>query len=109
MTTTDRRLGESEAHYRTLVEHFPNGGVFLFDRDLRYIVAGGTGLADSGLSKEMFEGKTIREVFPPEVADRDEPALQAALRGEVTRVEVLFGGATFVVHTLPVKDERGSI
>lgn len=102
-------LRESEARYRTLFENFPNGSVFLFDQDLRYTVASGVGLAASGLSPDMFEGKTIWEIFPPEVARRDEPILRAALLGETTRVEVPFGASTFLVHTLPVKDERDHI
>lgn len=105
----EEALRESEARYRTLFENFPNGSVFLFDRELRYTVASGTGLAASRLSPDMFEGKTIAEIFPPEVASRDEPVLRAALRGEATRVEVPFGGSTYLVHTLPVKDDTGTI
>ena len=112
--TTRRMLGEealrtSEARYRALVEHFPNGAVFLFDRDLRYVVAGGTGLATSGLSPEMVIGKTIWELFPAEIAARDEPTLRAALRGVHTRVEVAYGDQTFVVHTSPVTDAEDAI
>ena len=105
----EEALRNSEARYRTLFENFPNGSVFLFDKDLRYTLASGTGLAANGLAPHMFEGKTIWEIFPPEVAARDEPFLRAALRGERTRVEVSFGPKTFVVHTLPVKDERDMI
>ena len=92
----------AEARYRTLVQHFPNGAVFLFDRDLRYTLAGGTGLAASGLSSAQFAGKTLWDIFPPEVAARDEPILRAALRGEATRAEVPFGERIYLVHTVPV-------
>ena len=102
-------LRESEARYRTLFENFPNGSVFLFDHNLRYTVASGTGLAAAGLDLDMFTGKTLWEIFPPEIAERDAPILGAALRGETTRVEVPFGAKTFLVHTIPVKDERGVI
>ncbi len=102
-------LRESEARYRTLFDNFPNGSVFLFDRDLRYTVASGTGLADSGFSPDMFEGKTIWEISPPEIATRDAPVLRAALRGEATHVEVPFASRTYLVHTLPVKDEADVI
>ena len=97
-------LRESEARYRTLFENFPNGSVFLFDQDLRYVLANGTGLVANGFSPDMFEGKTLLGNLPPEIAARDEPILRAALRGESTRVEVPFGTRSFVVHTMPVKD-----
>ena len=105
----EQALYESEARYRTLAENFPNGAVFLFDRDLCYTLASGTGLVDNGLSPDAFEGKTIWEIFPPEIAARDEPYLRAALQGEATRVEVTFGDRTHLVQTLPVKDEVGTI
>ena len=111
---TERKRAEaalraSEARYRTLAEQFPNGAVFLFDHELRYTVASGTGLTATGLSAAMFVGKTIWEVFPPEIAARDAPVLRAALRGELTQAEVPFGAHTFLVHTRPVMDEHGSI
>ena len=49
--------------YRTLIKHYPNGSVFLFDRDLRYTLVDGQGLAAVGLSKEQLEGKTLWEVL----------------------------------------------
>src|ERR671939_620730 len=50
----EAELRASEARYRTLVEHFPNGAIFLFDHALRYTLAGGTGLAAAGLTPDMF-------------------------------------------------------
>ena len=48
-----------------LMRSFPQGAIFTFDEDLRYLSAGGFGLADVGLSREMLDGKTIFEVFDP--------------------------------------------
>ncbi|HSF75100.1 MAG TPA: PAS domain-containing protein, partial [Microcoleus sp.] len=59
-------LEKSQEMYRTLIKHYPNGSVFLFDRDLRYTLVDGQGLAAVGLSKEQLEGKTLWEVSPPE-------------------------------------------
>ena len=75
---TDRKLAEealrqSEQLYRTLASNFPNGAVMLFDRELRYTLAEGTELAAVGLSKELMEGKTIWEIFPPEFCCAVEP------------------------------------
>lgn len=105
----EHALSASEARYRTLVDHFPNGAVLLFDQELRYVVAGGTGLADAGLSPQMVVGKTIWDIVPPEVAARDEPILRAALRGESTRVENSYGERTYMVHTLPVTDSQDRV
>lgn len=102
-------LRESEARYRTLVSHFPNGGVFLFDRDLRYLVAGGLGLQAVGLSPASLEGKTVWEALPPEACSVLEPVYWAALQGETAVCEVPYGGRLYLVHTRPVYDEQGVV
>ncbi|HZM85637.1 MAG TPA: PAS domain S-box protein [Blastocatellia bacterium] len=111
---TDRKLAEdalrtSELRYRTLAHNFPNGGVALFDRDLRFMIADGTDLARVGLSKEKLEGRTIWEVFSPEVADALEPAYRAALEGRTTVDEVHLRGSVYLRHAVPVTDAHGEI
>ena len=104
----DALLGAA-ARYRTVAENFPNGMVALFDRDLRYTVVNGEGLAAIGLSGSDLEGKRLRDVFPPDVYERDEPALLAALNGERTDALVAFGAQHFRVVTLPVKNAAGEV
>jgi signal transduction histidine kinase len=104
--TTRRHLEEC---YQTIVENFPNGLIALYDHDLRYRLVKGDGLARIGLTSADFEGKRLRDVFPPAVYERDEPTLRAALRGERTTVIVPFGNEFFRVMTLPVYDSKGEI
>ena len=105
----DAALRDSEELYRTLARNFPNGAVILYDSDLRYTIADGAGLAAVGLSKEMLEGKTIWEVFPPDISAAQEPHYRAALAGAPSVFEQPFAGRIYQVNALPVKDERGVI
>lgn len=108
--TTEAQSKISQEAYRAIIENFPNGTVALFDRDLRYTLMGGSQMMPSGESvREMLEGKRLRDVFPPEIVERDEPHLRAALAGDSRTNEVGFGDSTFVVHTLPVKDPSGEV
>lgn len=102
-------LRRSEQLQRTLIDNFPNGMVALFDHELRYTVAGGLGLRDIGLPPADLEGKRLRDIFPPEVYERDEPALRAALAGETRIAELAFGDQYFEVRTMPVYDDGGQI
>ncbi len=102
-------LRKSEEVYRTLVKNFPNGVVLLFDRDLRFTVAEGVELANIGLSQELLQGKTLREVFSSEICDLLEPNYHAALCGVTKTTEVPYGDRIYLVHTVPVKNEDGSI
>lgn len=102
-------LKKSEALYRTFASNFPNGGVFLFDTDLRFTLADGLGLAEAGLSKEQLEGKTIWEAVPSEVATYIEPFYRAALAGETVVTEIPFRGFIYWVYHLPITNDRGEI
>ncbi len=106
---TEAVLRQSEARYHTVIEHFPNGGIFLIDHDLRYTFAGGQGLHDVGLSPAMLEGKTVWEIFDAETATILEPHYRNALAGENAVFEVAFGRFIYQVHTLPLHDEHGSV
>lgn len=88
---------------------FPQGAVFTWDHDLRYLSAGGHGLADVGLSRDLMEGRTIFEVFPPETAAAIEPMYRAALRGESTTVDVPYGDRVYSQHLAPVFDRAGNL
>lgn len=105
----EEELRRSEEMYRTLARNFPNGAVFLFDHDLRYAIAEGTGLATVGLSKSSLEGKTIWEALPAETCEFLEPNYRAALAGTTTQFELPYEDQVYILHALPVKDERGKI
>ncbi|MEG4216247.1 PAS domain S-box protein [Microcoleus sp. Pol14C6] len=102
-------LEKSQEMYRTLIKHYPNGSVFLFDRDLRYTLVDGQGLAVVGLSKELLEGKTLCEVSPPEDLQLFETTYRAALAGKENNFEYKYGGRIYSTTIAPVKNDRDEI
>jgi len=98
----EAELRRREALYRSILSQFPNGAVLLFDRDLRYRLAEGQGLAEVGLSKAGLEGRTIWEALSPETCAAIEPAYRAALAGDPTSFEAPFGGHHYVVQVSPL-------
>jgi PAS domain S-box-containing protein len=105
----ERQLQHSRERYRALVDHFPNGGVFLFDHDLRYTTVGGDELASVGLSPEAMVGKTPRQIFPPENAATLEPHYRAALAGEKHSFEDAWQGSHYHVQTIPLRNADGDV
>jgi PAS domain S-box-containing protein len=105
----EEELRRSEQTYRTLAQNFPNGIVALFDHDLRYFLVEGKGMEQPEGMKAHMEGKRLRDIFPPEIYERDEPALLAALAGQETRSEVSHEGRDYLVQTAPVFDTNGDI
>ncbi|MBD1826544.1 PAS domain S-box protein [Microcoleus vaginatus GB1-A2] len=102
-------LEKSQEMYRTLIKHYPNGSVFLFDRDLRYTLVDGQGLAVVGLSKEQLEGKTLWEVSPPEDWPIFETKYRAALAGKENTFEYKYGDRVYSTTIAPVKNDREEI
>ena len=111
---SDRKLAEAalqknEQLYRTMASNFPNGAVMLFDPEMRYTLVEGTELAAVGLSKELMEGKTIWEVFEPDVCAQIEPTYRAALAGETVVTEFFYRDRVYLGYALPVRNERQEI
>jgi diguanylate cyclase (GGDEF)-like protein/PAS domain S-box-containing protein len=92
-----------------ILRTFPEGVIIVFDHDLRYICAGGHGLSTVGLSQETIEGKTIFEVFPPEVSSVLEEPYRQALNGHEAAMDITFGARTYLHRVAPVTESDGSI
>jgi PAS domain S-box-containing protein len=108
---TERREAEdslrrSEARYRSLAENFPNGALFIIDREWRYLAADGKALASAGLSSDMVVGRTIQEVFP-ELWDTLQHYTARAFAGEDVYYEVSFGGRYYANDAIPLHGAVG--
>jgi PAS domain S-box-containing protein len=107
---TEAELEENARRYRTLVDNFPNGGVALFDEDLRYIAAGGTVFDDIEDSETEVVGQTVRERYPDAIADELEPRFRAALDGEATTASFALHGREWEANVHPIEeDDDGEI
>ena len=105
---SDRKARAAEiqkltSQYQTLVEHFPDGGVFLFDDDLQYLRAGGEELAKVGLTSDDIEGSTPHDLFPEEIADEVTEYYRTTLDGESHTVRQQYQGNHYQVKTIPIE------
>ncbi len=105
----EEALRQSEKLHSIVANNFPNGNLYIFDRNLRYKFADGTMLARYGLSKEQVEGKTVHEVWPEDVIEDLSTLYQAVLDGETLQRERQYLGHIIHLHLLPIRDENGHI
>ena len=114
LDVTDKKLAEQELEkreklYRTLARTLPRTAVLLFDHDFRYTLADGEQLSGHNWSQEMFENRTLWEVFPTEITDVWSDYYRRALDGEDITFEMDSDDGAFQVTVLPVRDENHEI
>jgi PAS domain S-box-containing protein len=106
---TRDRLRAVRNRYRALIHSFPDGGVFMFDRDLTYTVAGGQGLADIGLTTDDFLGQTPFDLFDEDVAEETAEYYRRALDGEEATYEQQLDAGWWRVLVIPVRNDEGEV
>jgi len=107
----EEELRRSEQLYRTMAKHFPNGSIFLFDHNLRYLVADGQSLGSSGsgYSRTVLEGKTIWEALSHQECAVVEPLYREALTGIEKSLEMSYRNRIHLLQTRAVRNEAGDI
>lgn len=101
------QLKSAGAH--AIVRGFPEGVLMVFDEELRFLCAGGKGLATVGLTQETIEGKTIFEIFPADVASSLVGPYRNALAGKEESLEISLGDRSYLLRISPLCDAQGSV
>ena len=110
---TDRKRSEeavrrSDLLFREVARQFPGGLLAVLDADLRHVLVEGEGLAQFGEVPSDRLGRTIAEVFEPEILAVIEPMHRAALAGRASERDVSWQGRVIRVKTRPIEpDEDG--
>jgi len=99
----------SEQLYREIARNLPNAGMFIFDNDMRYIVAEGALIGTISRHKEHIEGKTIYESIHPEEVNRVETIYRSILEGNTSEMEQIFNNRTLKVYHIPIRNENAEV
>jgi PAS domain S-box-containing protein len=105
-------LGTDPCAYRVVAEQLPDVAVFAFDRDLRFELATGAAVRDTGWRPEEILGRTVFELVPPDWAERYAAPYRAALAGERQSFEVQgwrVPGKVWAVDVVPIRGADGTI
>ncbi len=106
-------IRRSEALHRTLTANLPDTSVFLFDHDLRVLIADGEAIRQlPWLDEDMFRGRKVSELYaevPAEILHLSLENYRAALQGERRAFEFDSDGLTFAVQAVPVRADDGSV
>ncbi len=95
--------------YRILAGSIPDTNMYLFDKNLRFIIAEGSDMKKYNLSKVDFEGKTIYEVLDNETRKILIPLFEAVIAGLDISKEYQYKGNDYIISLIPMKDNDGNV
>ena len=103
----------AEDHYRAIVEA-ADDPIFICDRDGRYLYGNTRAAANFGLTADGFAGKTVDELFTPDVAAGFRAGVQRVFdSGETSKTEdrLVIDGAELWSSTVmqPLRDASGRV
>lgn len=105
----EEKLRQSEQNYRILAKNIPNCVAYLFDKNLRFIIAEGSEIQTVGLTQEQVEGKTLREALEPEICTLLEPFYYQTLEGKTITTEFSWAEQTYILQLAPLKNAQGEV
>ncbi len=94
---------------RALIEHLPNGMLFVFDHDLRYLVASGHATDCPCTPTHSLIGHLLDEVVPPELCATLKPIHQAAIAGTTTTCQIAYNQHIYHIYARPLYDTSAQI
>lgn len=105
MTGDETAFKSDASMLRMLLESFPDGSINVFDRELRYLFAGGKGLEQVGLSPERLVGRTLHELFDRDLADLAARYYHRAFEGETVEFELHLGDLVYGIKAAPLQTD----
>jgi diguanylate cyclase (GGDEF)-like protein/PAS domain S-box-containing protein len=114
MSTAERKLldGLSAGEVAlSVLRTLPASCALVFDRELRYVIAGGNALEQEGLSAADLEGRPAVEVLLGRRWETYEPLYRAALNGESRALEVWSedDSRCYLVEVAPLRGPEGEV
>lgn len=107
--TTQNDLRNDINLYQLLTNNVPGISLFLFDDDLRFIMAKGEELNNFGFTSENLEGKTIHEIHDPVIKKIWTPLFRSAISNHKIFTEYQYQSCYYQISVLPVVDNNNEI
>ncbi|KXK07431.1 MAG: diguanylate cyclase/phosphodiesterase [Acidobacteria bacterium OLB17] len=105
----ETEIRRREQLYRAFARSIPDTGVLIFDHELRYRLAEGPQIKSRSWTAEMFEGRTVFDVFPGDEGKLWADRYKKALAGETVTWQDHTSDGLFETTILPIRDENGTI
>lgn len=102
-------LKVSEQLYREIARNLPNAAMFIFDKDLKYILAEGPLVGIISKPKNEIEGKSVTATIRESERARVEKIYRNIIEGEESAEEQVFLGRQLKVYHIPIRNDKNEI
>nr|MBP6732862.1 PAS domain S-box protein [Chitinophagales bacterium] len=102
-------LAISEQLYREIARNLPKAAMFIFDKDLKFLLAEGPLVGIISKKKNEIEGKTVFETIRESERARAEKIYRGILEGESSETEQEFFGRQLKVYHIPIRNQQGKV
>lgn len=103
------KVVESEKIYRAIATNIPKSIITIMDRNQKFILAEGPGLAQLGYTKNDLEGKTEQEALRADAYERVAAIRELAFSGEAYSHEMIFEDVDMLIRFVPLKNDSGEV
>ena len=106
----EHKIIEREKLYRTLAENFPNGVIFILDKELRYKFAAGSELHNIIDDLHQLENRSLFDISSPEIVNKAQENLLDVFKGYTRNFEIKFKkNLNYFISAIPLYDKDGTI
>ncbi len=95
--------------YRTLLNKMPEINVFVFNKDMRFVLAEGIEMKNIGLSRDDFKDRLLSEVSNNKIRGIWTSLFESVLNGEIVSREYKVDNYNYLIRVSPLRDGNNAI
>lgn len=104
-----RNLQDDINLYQIMANSVPDINLFLFDTDMRFILAEGNEMRNNGVSCDYFEEKSLKELPDDKIKKIWTPLFISALKGQEISSEYEYNLSQYRITVLPIINKKDQV
>lgn len=106
----ERRLQYSESLYRQIARNVPNSAIYVFDKNLVYLLAEGSLVGSISLPKDQIEGRHVLDTGEDmDILKERAARYQSVVDGNPYQMQLDEFGRSYLVNATPIRNEENEI
>jgi PAS domain S-box-containing protein len=105
----EKELRWSEQIYKTLTHNLPGMDVYVYNKDMEYILVAGNEHEKHGLMLSSYIGESVYEAHNRKTRQLFIPFYESAIEGKLKSKEIRLGRDIYFLDAIPLKDSNNEV